>query len=112
MVPSDLGLWIDDETHERQFDKCFVSLYNSINHCLTQGAKPMSTSPAILDQRQVITRIDAIIHELEALRRQLQLAAHPKTTVPTGITEELFGAAGQGTRDEYDLNLDWARFAE
>jgi len=68
----------------------------------------MPTSLAILDQRQVIARIDTIIRELEALRRQL--ATPPKTTVTTSITEELFGAAGQGTRDEYDFNLDWTRF--
>ena len=72
----------------------------------------MPTSVAISDQREAIARIDAIIYELEALRRQLELATLPRTTVPTGITEELFGAAGQGTRDEYDLNLDWARFSQ
>ena len=72
----------------------------------------MSTSPVISDRRQMIARIDAIIHTLEALRRQLELATLPKTTVPNGIIEELFGAAGQGTRDEYDLDLDWARFSQ
>jgi len=73
----------------------------------------MSTSLVVPDQREVIARIDTIIRELEALRRQLELTMPPKTTITTtGITEELFGAAGQGTRDEYDLNLDWARFSE
>ena len=62
----------------------------------------MSTALVMPDQRQVIARIDTIIRELEALRRQL--ATPPKTMVTTSITEELFGAAGQGTRDEYDLN--------
>ena len=71
----------------------------------------MATPLAVSDQQQVISRVDTIIHELEALRRQLKLAAASKTTGTTDIIEELFGAAGQGTRDEYDLNLDWARFS-
>ncbi len=70
----------------------------------------MPTALVVSDQRQVIARIDTIIRELEGLRRQL--ATPPKTTVTTSIAEELFGAAGRGTRDEYDPNLDWARFSQ
>jgi len=69
--------------------------------------KPKRTT---LDTRQVIERIDAMIRELEVMRRQL--TELPKVAVATGLTQELFGAAGKGSRDEYDLNLDWKRFAE
>lgn len=65
---------------------------------------------AVLDTRQVVGRIDAMMRELEAMRRQLTTL--PKATVVSGLTRELFGAAGKGSRDEYDLNLDWQRFAE
>jgi hypothetical protein len=65
---------------------------------------------AILDQTQIVARIDAIIRELEALRRQLTLPA--KTTPEThSLTEELYGSLGHGTWDEYDLDLDWKRFS-
>jgi hypothetical protein len=70
----------------------------------------MVTSSIAQDQRQIIARIDIIIRELEALRRQLTVPS--KEAPPRGLTDELFGAAGRGTRDEYDLQLDWARFNE
>jgi hypothetical protein len=63
-----------------------------------------------LDTRQIVGRIDAMMRELEIMRRQL--TELPKAAVATGLTQELFGAAGRGTRDEYDMNLDWKRFAE
>jgi len=63
-----------------------------------------------LDTRQVVERIDAMMRELEMMRRQLTVI--PKVAVASGLTQELFGAAGKGTRDEYDMNLDWKRFAE
>jgi len=71
------------------------------------GRKPKHP---VLDTRQVVGRIDAMMRELETMRRQLMVL--PKVAVATGLTQELFGAAGKGTRDEYDLNLDWKRFAE
>ena len=64
----------------------------------------------VLDTRQVVGRIDAMMRELETIRRQL--TALPRVTAMSGLTQELFGAAGKGSRDEYDLNLDWKRFAE
>jgi hypothetical protein len=70
----------------------------------------MSISPAILDSRQIIARIDAIIHELESLRRQLTAVTPPVTSTPH-LTERLFGALGQGTWDEYEPDLDWLRFS-
>ncbi len=63
-----------------------------------------------LDTRHVIGRIDAMMHELEIIRRQM--TAVPRVADATGLTQELFGAAGKGSRDEYDVDLDWKRFAE
>jgi hypothetical protein len=56
----------------------------------------------------VLQRLEEIIQELEALR-QIILAAQVK---PNGdnLAQKLFGAAGQGTWAEYDLDLDWRRF--
>ncbi len=72
----------------------------------------MSTAVMTLDQNQIVHRIDAIIRELLDLRGQLTVTPKP-TAVPTRtLTDELFGAAGQGKRDEYDLQLDWVRFSE
>jgi len=64
----------------------------------------MSTSPSILDPRQIIPRIDAAIRELEALRRELTAPVPPRN-----LTEQLFGSLGRGAWNEYDLNLDWAK---
>jgi len=64
----------------------------------------------VLDTRQVIERIDAMMRELAAIRRQLSTL--PNVAAVSGLTQELFGAAGKGTRDEYDLQLDWKRFGE
>ncbi len=69
--------------------------------------KPKHTT---LDTRQIVGRIDAMMRELETIRRQL--AVLPRVAVASGLTQELFGAAGKGSRDEYDMNLDWKRFAE
>ncbi len=68
------------------------------------------TKLTTLDRRQIVGRIDAMMRELEMMRRQLTVI--PKVAVASGLTQELFGAAGKGTRDEYDMNLDWKRFAE
>jgi hypothetical protein len=62
------------------------------------------------DVERVVSQIDTIIRQLELLRRELTDRPH-KPSAP-GLTRSLFGAAGQGTEDEYDLELDWARFSE
>ncbi|MBI5292156.1 MAG: hypothetical protein HY872_09800 [Chloroflexi bacterium] len=65
----------------------------------------MQTMPTDIDRATLVARIDATIRELELLRRQL--AVPIKTT--HNLTEQLFGALGKGSWDEYDLHLDWAR---
>ncbi len=63
-----------------------------------------------LDTRQIVERIDAMMRELDLMRQQL--TAPSKVVMASGLTQELFGAAGKGTRDEYDMALDWKRFTE
>ena len=58
---------------------------------------------------KILQRIDTIIHELEELRKVL---LHTKTETPEGnLAQQLYGALGQGDWSEYDLDLDWQRFA-
>jgi len=57
----------------------------------------------------ILQRIDAIISELQALRQQV-LTIQPHDTPSANLVEELAGALGQGTWDEYDPDLDWKRF--
>jgi hypothetical protein len=63
-----------------------------------------NTSPQ--DLRPLLTRLDAIIRELEALRRQLIM--EPEKVF--NLAEKLFGVLGNGSWDEYDPDLDWKRF--
>ena len=73
----------------------------------------MSVQTVNQTQETILRRIDTIIRELEELRCQLTVTSKAAATLEkSSLTEELFGAAGHGTRDEYDLNLDWVRFSE
>jgi hypothetical protein len=56
----------------------------------------------------ILKKIDSILYELQELRRSvLDQARHSDGK----MAEELYGALGQGTWDEYDRDLDWQRFA-
>lgn len=66
----------------------------------------MQTPLTSVDREQMLTRIESAIRELETLRRQLMA---PVATAGN-LAEQLFGALGHGSWEEYDLNLDWARF--
>jgi hypothetical protein len=66
----------------------------------------MQTPLTSVDREQMLARIESAIRELETLRRQLMIPV----AAAGNLTEQLFGALGHGTWDEYDLNLDWARF--
>ena len=72
----------------------------------------MTTLSVTENNQQVIARIDAIIRELELLRRELTSEAEPQSPDASGIVEELSGAAGKGDPNEYDPDLVWARFEE
>ena len=70
--------------------------------------KPASAAP---DTRQMLKQIDTMIRELQIMRRQITQGS-PLASSEAGLTDRLFGAAGHGTWDEYDVNLDWQRFSE
>jgi hypothetical protein len=57
----------------------------------------------------MLQRIDAIIAELQLLRRQLN-AERAAPAQKVDLVEKLAGSLGQGTWDEYDLLLDWEQF--
>jgi len=55
----------------------------------------------------LLERIDTIARELEELRKAIWL----QTQLPDrNLANRLYGALGQGSWDEYDLELDWQRF--
>ena len=56
----------------------------------------------------IIKRIDAIIDELQGLRQTILVQTRPTNG---NLTEQLYGALGQGSWEEYDPQLDWQRFA-
>ena len=56
----------------------------------------------------IVKRIDTILSELQELRRAILLQSQPQNG---NLTEQLYGALGQGSWDEYDRQLDWQRFA-
>ena len=65
---------------------------------------------ATTDSLQLLARIDVLIRELEQIRQEL---THVTTaTSNSDLTNQLFGAAGKGTREEYDLDVDLMRFGE
>jgi len=73
-------------------------------------------SPAAItrkEQQQIVARIDAMIQELEELRHELLSPEQPDAAGTAIIVEELFGAAGQGERGEYDdMQGVWGRFEQ
>ncbi len=57
--------------------------------------------------KTLLERIDAIAHELEELRQAVLVQIRPPNR---NLADQLYGALGQGSWDEYDLDLDWQRF--
>ena len=61
-------------------------------------------------QDEILDRIDAIIHELESLRKIVETKRIE--TSRTDLADQLFGSLGKGEWAEYDLDLDWERFGK
>ena len=57
----------------------------------------------------ILKRIDTITQELQELRRVVLVQ---ERSAEGNLAEQLYGALGQGTWDEYDPDLDWQRFAK
>ena len=58
--------------------------------------------------QMILEKIDTIAQELQELRKAIQSQIRPPEQ---NLAEHLFGALGQGSWDEYDLDVDWHRFA-
>ena len=56
----------------------------------------------------LLERIDAIAHELEELRQAVLVQVRPPDQ---NLANQLYGALGQGSWEEYDPQLDWHRFS-
>lgn len=70
------------------------------------NSSPMQKVPESPDL--ILKRIDAIIQKLQELR---QVVLVQERSSEGNLAEQLYGALGQGTREEYDAELDWQRFA-
>jgi len=56
----------------------------------------------------ILRRIDAIVRELgELCEMGVDVQPEPPTE---NLAQQLYGAVGHGTWEEYDLELDWRRF--
>lgn len=61
-------------------------------------------------QDEILDRIDAIIHELESLRKIVETKR--VETSRTDLADQLFGSLGKGEWAEYNLDLDWEKFGK
>ena len=68
-----------------------------------EAVKGMEYPPEVL-----LERIEIIAHELEELRRAVLMQTR---SADRNLADQLFGALGQGSWDEYDPDLDWQRFS-
>ena len=68
-----------------------------------------TAQPTTQTSNMVLSRIDAIIHELYELRG---LVVREQPLPIPDLSHELYGVLGRGTWGEYDLDLDWQRFNE
>lgn len=57
----------------------------------------------------LLQRIDTIIREMMELREKVA-RMQSVTDTDEDLAQQLYGAVGHGTWDEYDMDLDWQRF--
>lgn len=80
----------------------------NVGRLAPQTTERLSKMQTGMDNNQVLlAHIDAIIQELENLRC---LIAQQSSAPAPPLVERLFGSLGQGTWDEYDVDIDWLRF--
>ena len=57
----------------------------------------------------ILQRIETLMRELAELRQMvLRIQSEPAAG---DLAQQLYGALGHGSWEEYDLRLDWQRFA-
>jgi hypothetical protein len=66
------------------------------------------TKEATQPSDRILERIDAIIQELQELRQEVLSRGRP---AEENLVDQLYGAWGKGSWEEYDRHLDWQRFA-
>ncbi len=79
---------------------------------MKQLAEPMEQTASI-DTQYLLERIDAIMHELQELRRVVEPALQDSTVDrDEELVDLLWGSLGQGSWDELNSNIDisWYRF--
>lgn len=79
---------------------------------MEQLAEPTQQTASV-DTQYVLERIDAIMHELEELRRVVEPALQDSTVAPEeDLVDLLWGSLGQGSWDELnsDIDINWYRF--
>jgi hypothetical protein len=60
----------------------------------------------------LLQRIDAIMRELQELRRLIVVEPPPRAEPhEPGLVAQLAGCLGQGSWDEYEDDIEWERFA-
>ena len=74
----------------------------------TVGQRERTVKRMELPSEALLERIDVIAHELEELRQLVLTQLRPSDR---NLADQLYGALGQGSWDEYDLDLDWQRFS-
>ncbi len=70
----------------------------------------MRVETSVTVPAELIVRLDSLIQEMQDLRRQISFLATVKSE--SNFVQRLYGAMGQGTREEYDVFADYERFAE
>ncbi len=63
------------------------------------------TPPRSPETQLILNRLDAIMRELDSLRRQIITPSPP----PANLTDQLFGSLGKGTWEEYELDFNPSR---
>ena len=61
----------------------------------------MSVQPIVQTPETILQRLDAIMRELQDLRELV--AQSPANATAGNLAQQLYGALGRGTWDEYDI---------
>ena len=80
-------------------------------HSHEEGNNMDTVPTAHISPEALLKRIDAIIHELQALRQLVVVQPQPQTEPhETDLITQLAGCLGQGSWDEYKDDIEWERF--
>jgi predicted DNA-binding antitoxin AbrB/MazE fold protein len=97
---------------------CDMAAFLNVRARYSKGTLKLKKMLQLPDGAEVNLTITPL--ETEAARRKAKPRLEHPITAPatqaapltTGLVDRLYGAAGTGSRAEYDPYLDWSRFAE